>query len=362
MKEALADQAESSSAASQPSIQRVRILVFALICLFAAGLVVIGMLLATGDRESPASTETVATGGAVLTGLPVSGKPSLLFESADAADRYGQLALVPAAETLGPREVADMRCERVDFRAGVGVCLQADRGFLTSYDAVMFDAELRETHRIGLSGSPSRVRVSPSGALAGATVFVTGHSYAIDGFSTQTLILDVTKGDVVADLETDFSVERDGEAWRSVDFNFWGVTFVDDERFYATLGTGGQYYLVDGDLPSRTMTVVQDGMECPSLSPDGTRIAYKIRSDTDLGPATWRIGVLELATMEATVLAETRSVDDQVAWLNDQTVMYGLPSEASDAETDTWAVPADGTGVPRLLVPKAWSTVVVGNG
>jgi hypothetical protein len=361
MRNTIADSVESPTPLAERSSLRARIVVFTLVCLFALGLAVVGLVLATGDRSNSASTGTVAGNDEQLTRVPMAGdERSLLFESTAAADRYGQLATVPAIEPGGPRAVAEMPCERVDFRAGKGVCLQTDRGFLTTYDAVLFDAELNESHRIGLAGSPSRVRVSPTGSYAAATVFVTGHSYAIDGFSTQTLILDLTDGSVVADLETDFIVKRDGENWRSVDFNFWGVTFRDDEQFYATLGTGGHYYLVDGDLPARTMTVVQDGIECPSLSPDGTRLAYKIRSDTDLGPATWRIGVLDLATMETTVLAETRNVDDQVAWLDDDTVMYGLPNEDSPAEADTWAVPADGSGKPRLLVPKAWSAVVVG--
>jgi hypothetical protein len=340
---------------------RARIIIFTLVSLFALGLTVVGLVLASDARSSSESTGTVRDGGEPLVRVPSAGdERSLLFENTAAADRYGQLATVSASAPGGPRAVAEMRCERVDFRAGKGVCLQTDRGFLTTYDAVLFDADFNVTHRIGLSGSPSRVRVSPTGSYAAATVFVTGHSYAIDGFSTQTLILDLTDGGVVADLETDFSVTRGGENWRSVDFNFWGVTFRDDDHFYATLGSGGHYYLVDGDLRSRTMTVVQDGIECPSLSPDGTRLAYKIRSDTDLGPATWRIGVMDLATMETSVLAETRNVDDQVAWLDNDTVMYGLPIEDSPAEVDTWAVSADGSGEPRLLVPKAWSAVVVG--
>jgi hypothetical protein len=362
MKQAVADPVDTSPPLSPRSPLRMRIIVFTLVCLFAVALTILGLVLAMGERSDlTSSSDTVAASGEPLIRVPMPGDDrSLLFENTASADRYGQVAAVRASEPGGPRRVAEMDCERVDFRAGKGVCLQTDRGFLTTYDAVVFDADFREMYRLGLAGSPSRVRVSPTGSLAAATVFVTGHSYAVDGFSTQTLILDLTDGNVVADLETDFTVKRDGGNWRSVDFNFWGVTFRDDEHFYATLGTGGQYYLLDGDLTSRTMNVVQDGVECPSLSPDGTRLAYKIRSDSDLGPATWRIGVLDLAMMETTVLAETRSVDDQVAWLDDETVMYGLPNEDSPAEADTWAVPADGSGEPGLLVAKAWSTVVVG--
>ena len=187
-------------------------------------------------------------------------------------------------------------------------------------------------------------------------MFVTGHSYAIVGFSTQTLLIDLADGDVIADLEVDFTTRKDGDVFQAVDFNFWGVTFIDEQHFYATLGTGGNTYLVEGDVEAREMEVQREGVECPSLSPDGTRIAFKTRSDPGAGPITWRIAVLDLATSEVTELAETRNVDDQVAWLDDSTIMYGLESEDSPASTDTWVVPADGSGAPRMLLPGAWST------
>ena len=114
-------------------------------------------------------------------------------------------------------------------------------------------------------------------------------------------------------------------------------------------------------------------MECPALSPDGTRLAFKKRNP---GPTiTWRVAVLDLATMKEHVLAERRDVDDQVAWLDDATVMYGLAGDVSgrSAEAigvpilgtaapiaaDTWTVAADGSGKPALLVKGAWSTVPV---
>lgn len=236
------------------------------------------------------------------------------------------------------------------------MCLRADRGFLTTFEALVFDRDLEITERIGLAGTPSRVRVAPGGELAAATVFVTGHSYADAGFSTQTTLIDLDDGDVIADLEVDFTVERNGETWREIDFNFWGVTFVDDDRFYATLGTGGDAHLVEGGIAARRMRVLEPDVECPSLAPDGTRLAFKRRGETANGAARWRIGVLDLTTREVTILAEERSVDDQVAWLDDETVMYGLPVSESPAETDTWIVPADGTGAPRLHVERAWST------
>ena len=62
----------------------------------------------------------------------------------------------------------------------------------------------------------------------------------------------------------------------AADRNFWGVTFSHKPtQFFATLGTAGQTYLVEGDLVSKQLRVIADGVECPSLSPDDTRIAFK---------------------------------------------------------------------------------------
>ena len=107
------------------------------------------------------------------------------------------------------------------------------------------------------------------------------------------------------------------------------------------------------------MTSVRTDAECPSISPDRTRVAYKTRQGNS-APGQWHIAVLDLATGKETVLAETRSVDDQVEWLDDNTVLYALPRDGSEATvTDVWQVPADGTGSPTILVPEGSSPSVV---
>ena len=282
----------------------------------------------------------------------------LLFESTALGDAYGYVATVPADAPEGPRQMTELQCERVDFRTARGLCLRANRGAETTYEAVVFDERLAEVHRVPLAGPPSRTRVSPDGTLGAATVFVTGHAYKNSGFSTETILIDLAERRVIAAIETDFTVLREGEVWKEEDFNFWGVTFVDDNEFYATLGTGGVSYLVLGDLEGRELVLLERGVECPSLSPDGGRLAYKRPVETG-EVSRFQLEVLDLETRAVTVLGETRSVDDQAAWFDNNTIMYGLPDPDSPAVTDTWTVPADGSGDPTLILSGAWSTNLV---
>ncbi len=48
--------------------------------------------------------------------------------------------------------------------------------------------------------------------------------------------------------------------------------------------------------------VLRTGVECPSLSPDGTRLAFKKRIAE---PSEWRLAVLDLATLQDTLLNES---------------------------------------------------------
>jgi hypothetical protein len=284
------------------------------------------------------------------------GAPVVLFRNSDLGDGHGRLVLASANDP-NARYLASLSCERVHFAAGHGVCLTADRGLTTTYRAVTFGAEFKAVHQIPLPGLPSRVRLSPSGRLAGLTVFVSGDSYAAGSFSTRAILLDTGDGKTLGDLEQ-FTLTRDGRPFKAVDFNFWGITFADDRRFYATLQTAGTRYLVEGDVSTRTARVIGEDVECPALSPDGTRIAFKKR-EAIKGRIGWRMAVRELATGQVTVLSEAQSVDDQPEWLDNRRVLYGLPSESRPGSTAVWAVQADGSGTPALFLDSAWSPAVV---
>ena len=300
----------------------------------------------------------------------------LLFRSTTLDGDYGRLDLVAADDPAGPRATTPLSCNRVDFEGGVGLCLtRPSTGLYITTSAIVFDAHFKKLHEVSLTGLPSRARVSPDGRYGSVTTFVRGDSYATVGqYSTRTDVIDMRTGTVLFDLEQ-LAVTKNGKPFEAPDFNFWGVTFANDGRhFYATLGTGGQTYLIEGDLETRRASVIMSNVECPSLSPDNREIAFKRRLPGSV--VKWRLSVVDLATLKVHPLAETRSVDDQVEWLDNSTVLYGVLQDQAIASlnplaattpniadgtqlaTDTWSVPADGTGTPHLFTTGAWSEVV----
>jgi hypothetical protein len=279
-------------------------------------------------------------------------QPRLLYRNLDRGrpQTYGQIAVAPLAPGAA-RTLVPLTCDRVYFDAGSGLCLARGGGFAAGYRARVFGADLRTRGEVTVDGVPSRARVSPDGRLGSVTLFVTGHSYAdLTGFSTTTTLIDLRRGTKIAELE-DFTATRDGKKITAPDVNYWGVTFArDHDRFYATLATRGRIYLVEGSVSARTVKTIHEDVECPSLSPDETRIAYKKR--VGAGAKRWRLYVLDLATMRETPLAETRSVDDQPEWLDDDHVLYGLDEQILE-------MPADGSGHPVRYAPRGDSPTVV---
>ncbi len=239
---------------------------------------------------------------------------------------------------------------RVYFAAGQGICLQLEDEAGGRTKIRTFGSDFRPRGVLPLPGLPSRARVSPDGRYGAATVFVTGHAYSGSDASTRTVIVDM-KSDQLAieDLER-LEIWRDGVRVEMPGANFWGVTFArDSNRFYATLSSAGKTWLVEGDVSARRVKMLRENVECPSLSPDGTRLAFKKRVG---GPGQWRLSVLDLATLQDRALAEERATDDQVEWLDDHHVLY-------QRAASVWAVDVDGSTPPRVFLSGGASPVAV---
>lgn len=312
------------------------------------------------NRSAQVAAVAAAPAQATTSASALATGPRIVFRNTAIGANYGRVAMVSLADPAGARAFTGLSCDRVFATRTDTLCLASDRGMVTTYSAAVYSGSGATTgakQDIPLTGSPSRARLSDDGRLSATTSFVAGDSYAATSFSTRTVVTELTTGTSL-DLE-DFTLLDKGRRITPTDRNYWGVTFAaDDDRFYVTVKFQGVTHLATGRLSTRTVETVRTDAECPSLSPDGTKVGYKKLGDR--GAGDWRLAVLDLATGTETQLAETHSVDDQVEWLDDSRILYGLPGEGTAAaESNVWVVNADGTGSPTLLVPKAWSPAVV---
>jgi len=316
----------------------------------AGGYGIIAWAASQERRSGPSAVQTVST-DTLATG------DRIVFRNTASGDGYGLVASVPLADPAGERSVTAEACDRVYATASAQMCLHVDRGIVTTFAATLRDADTTELRSWPLPGIPSRTRMSADSTLVAMTSFVTGHAYGTVAFSTQTTI-STTDGTDYGNLE-DFVFIVGGERVTAADRNFWGVTFgTDGNVFYATAASAGRTWLVQGDLAARTLTAIRESAECPSLSPDGRHVAYK-KVVSGTSTPFWSIAVLDLGTGVETVLPEPGNVDDQVEWLDDSTLLYGLPRQDTVGDSDIWSIPIDGSGEPRLFIPHAWSPSVV---
>jgi hypothetical protein len=285
----------------------------------------------------------------------------LLFCSISPDSHSGHIATVALN---GPhkgdvRFYDELACVRADFRGGRGICLHLNLNAVTNpNEALIFDKEFRIQHVLQLDGVVSRTRVSPNGEWGAVTVFTAGDSYTSQMMSTKTILIDMRTGTFVMNLE-EMVVRNKGVVFKQPDFNFWGVTFTQDSRFfYATLATGGKVYLIKAGVATKQADVVYENIECPALSLDDTRIAFKKRSPGRR--ASWHLAVLDLKTFQETVLPEPTPIDQQVQWYDNHHVMYALPEivVGQPIVMYSWIIAADGSGPPEKLFSRASSPVV----
>ena len=310
-------------------------------------------------RDAATSSGLLVTEG-VAPGLNTS--PRLLRVTSGSSYR-GDLA---ASTGPGVAVHVALSCNRVHATKRVGACVVNTNGILanSNYELVLFDASYHPFARHTSPGIVSRVRISPGSRYVAVTAFVQGHSYG-GAFSTQTIIYDARTAAPMGDLET-FDLRRHGRDELSPKKNIWGVTFSDDDNFFVTVGIGDERVLAKGRISTHAIDMMPFSVECPSLSPDGTRIAFKKK----LVPLdAWHLAVLDLRTNTVTTLPSDYSIDDQAMWIDNDTLAYSVPnnyrykalpaSQRIIIPTDTMEVAADGKSQPHVFLAGSESLVVV---
>ena len=332
---------------------RSRVAALTAICVIALGAAVAYLLVSRNDQEI---LEQHAASVAQVSRATIEAHPRIVFRNTALGASYGMVSMVSFDNPAGPRAITTTSCDRVYATPKNVLCLSSDRGFVTTYGAHVLDNNMRQTQTLPFTGIPSRARLSRDGSYAATTNFTSSDSYGSATFSTRTVITPVG-GHTLGSLE-DFTLIHDGESIKPIDRNYWGVTFAtDDDTFYATVRWSKHTWLVRGSIAQRKIVTLREDAECPSLSPDEKHIVYKQRGN--LAPGKWRLVDYDIASGKVTPLAETRSIDDQVEWLDDAHVIYGLSRASSQQIDDVWSVPTSGGGEPKLLIPQAWSPAVV---
>ena len=279
----------------------------------------------------------------------------IAFVNRTPGEDYGKVAYLNRS---GERIQTELECERLDLNENGGICLDADNGLGGGGRGLILDAGLNPTTRFGIN-LPSRAAASPDGEVVAWTGFAVGHSYLQAGeFATTTQLIEVERG-IGANLETGFATfDINGEAVNDETRNFWGVTFVDNDRFYATLGIGEDTSIVQGTISTSRLQVIHENATCPEISPDGSTIVAKERREGD----HFQVIAIDVETGERRDIAETRSVEDQVEFLDNDTIIYGLPNETEGTEAqpawDVWALDLNG-GTPQLIIPFADSPAAI---
>lgn len=279
---------------------------------------------------------------------------AMAFVSRIPGDDYGKVGYVTAE---AERFQTELECVRLDLNKFGGLCLASANGFTGSGNGLITNSSLVPIKSFGLN-SPNRAAVSPDGSLIAWTGFTFGDSYLEAGaFATITQLISLDRGRA-ANLERSFKTFKGGEPFFNNDRNYWGVTFVDNDLFYATVGSRGGTDIVEGRVSTSRLDVIIENATCPEVSPDGKTLVAKERGEGIF----FQLIAIDLETGERRNLGETRSVEDQVEFLDNDTVVYALPNteEGTDAQPawDIWALDLAPGSTPTLIVPFADSPAV----
>lgn len=311
---------------------------------------------APSSDEAPVPTAVVDR--VVPTGGPTLASGEVLVVNRVPGDDYGRLAI---RHTDGTRTLLDRSCMRVHIAGDHGVCLSETDDIPVSFDTTFFEASNLDVDIKGYpSALPSRARMSPTGRFSAVTAFVTGASYVDIGTETTTIVtIDEIDSNRLLRGANQFDIASDEDRFQTFDAQYWGITFAPDEdEVYVTGFYGEQPEIMRGTLNDMTLAPTGWIGSCPSLSPDGKTLVFKeARQD-----GTFELVAVDVESNTKMKLGEERSVDDQVEWLDNDTILYAVHPEGGDnpvqPEFDIWMLDIAPGSEPVLFLPNADSPAV----
>ena len=279
--------------------------------------------------------------------------PFVIFRTLDPPEAHGTVALLKLGPARAERQLTTLSCVRLHYAGGRGLCVaQETIAGEPGYAAYIFDRALTRGPRIELAGVVTRVRVAPDGRRGAVTTYFEEETPAGERLAIDTTVVDMRSGGLVADLRG-FRIDADGFSVPAPPIDVGSLAFErDGDRFFASISTSAERYLVAGSIDQRRMTILRPAMASESLSPDGRHLLVK-----KPGPdGFWQLAVIDLHTWsERNLQHGRRSVDDQVEWLDNEHVIY---HDTDDTRTSLWMLPVDGINGPQVFVKDAYSGAV----
>ena len=271
-------------------------------------------------------------------------------------DDYGRLAI---RHTDGTRTLLERRCVRVHLAADTGVCVSRDEGTAPLFTTTFF-ASINPNVEIKSypSALPSRARISPEGTFSAVTAFVSGGSYEDIGSDTTTIVtIDEIDSTRLVRGGNQLEVNADEDKYQVLDAQYWGMSFADEDEFYITGFYGDEAEVMHGTLTDMTVEPTGWVGSCPSLSPDDATLVFK-----EMTPNGFQLVAVDVESQTTWKLGETRSVDDQVEWLDNDTILYALHPEGGDTpvdpQFDIWMLDIAEGSEPALFLANADSPAV----
>src|ERR1051325_11023819 len=130
--------------------------------------------------------------------LPGRSDATVMFRN-DVGEYSGQVALVPVDAPDAARAIVPLRCRRLHFAGGRGLCLAEGPGSASMYDAYVFGPDFAILHKVTLRVTPGWTRVAPDGRYGATTSYtfshsMSGHTHSHGTSSIATVLLDLASG------------------------------------------------------------------------------------------------------------------------------------------------------------------------
>jgi hypothetical protein len=274
-------------------------------------------------------------------------------------DDYGWLLI---RHLDGTRTLLNRTCMRVPIAKDHGVCLAESGGVLGgAFTTIFFEADnLNADIKSYARALPSRARISPNGTFSAVTAFVSGASYADIAAETTTLVtIDEIESTRSVRGANQFTIDSGEARFNNLNPQYWGITFAaDEDEIYLTGFFGDRPEIMHGTLNDIVIEPTDWVGSCLSLSPDGKTLVFKEMTADN----SFELVAVDLETNTQHKLGETRSVDDQVEWLDNDTILYALHPARGDTavqpEFDIWMLDIAEGSEPKLFLPNADSPAV----